>query len=96
MFTDSPGVAAYGHPRNEAAAGLALPPAFRIEPCEVNDPRRAEAETYIRDRFQHTHGAVIRTFMPTLLLLTRADEGTVPASAELDPTTRLLLPVWSG
>lgn len=44
-------------------------PAYRIATCGSGDPRRAEAEIFIRSRFLRSHGARVATFMPTLLLL---------------------------
>ena len=73
MFTDPACGVARAHYGDEATAEPALPGPFRIEACDANSPRRAEAERYVRERFRRTHGAVICTFMPKLLLLTRAD-----------------------
>lgn len=73
MLTDQTSVAVRIQHGDEATAGPALPGRFRIETCESDGPRRVEAERYVRARFRRTHGAVICTFMPTLLLLTRDD-----------------------
>jgi hypothetical protein len=73
LFTDPSSVAVCAHGRGETAATPSSLPELRIETCEVSSPRREEAEEYVRARFQHTHGATIRTFMPTLVLLTGAD-----------------------
>jgi hypothetical protein len=40
--------------------------------CRRADPRRAEAEAYVRARFHKTHGAQVVTFMPTFLLMQNA------------------------
>jgi hypothetical protein len=37
--------------------------------CRRADPRRAEAEAFVRARFQRTHGAQVVTFMPAFLLM---------------------------
>lgn len=73
MFTDQASVAARIHLGDEATVGPASPGPYRIETCSADGARRVEAERYVRARFRRTHGAAIRTFMPTLLLLTRAD-----------------------
>jgi hypothetical protein len=41
---------------------------FSIEVCSPSHPRRNEAERLIQQRFELTHAASIRTFMPSLLL----------------------------
>jgi hypothetical protein len=46
------------------------PPEYRISACEADEPRRREAEAFVRERFLRSHGAQVTTFMPTLLLLT--------------------------
>jgi hypothetical protein len=43
---------------------------YAITSCEIQDPRRARAEAFVRARFHRTHGAHVVTFMPSLLLLT--------------------------
>jgi thermostable hemolysin len=45
---------------------------YQIEICGPQDSMRAVAETFVRDCFYRTHRASIRTFMPTLLMLTDA------------------------
>jgi hypothetical protein len=56
--------------RQEISEGETGPAAERHEilRCELSDPRRAEAEAFVRARFHRTHGANIVTFMPVLLL----------------------------
>ena len=80
MFADPASAAARAHHGDEASAAPASLRTFRLETCEANASRRAEVERFIRERFRRTHGAVIRTFMPTLLLLTHAD-GTLAGVA---------------
>lgn len=46
--------------------------AHQILTCEIGNARRAEAEAFIRRRYQRSHGARVATFMPTLLLLVDA------------------------
>jgi hypothetical protein len=41
---------------------------FSIEICGPSHPRRIEAERLVQERFELTHAARIRTFMPLLLL----------------------------
>lgn len=77
-----------------ADAFEATPPArfphsrFRIVTCNADHPRRAEAESFVGERFNRTHGAKVRTFMPNLLLLTDTSDslwgvtGARPASSE--------------
>lgn len=43
---------------------------YEIVPCGANDSMREVAETFVREAFQRIHHASIRTFMPTLLVLT--------------------------
>lgn len=45
------------------ALGLGL----RLEPVRAGASGRGELEDYVRDAFARKHGAVVRTFMPTLL-----------------------------
>jgi hypothetical protein len=45
-------------------------PEYTIVSCDSGDPRREEAEAFIRKRFLRSHGARIVTFMPSLQLLT--------------------------
>jgi hypothetical protein len=52
----------------------------RIVVCGRDDSRRQEAEAFIRERFQRSHGALITTFMPTLLLLTEGGDGIAAVS----------------
>ncbi|MBX5461197.1 MAG: thermostable hemolysin [Steroidobacteraceae bacterium] len=45
---------------------------YRIEACSSCDKRRRDAEQFVRDRFERTHGARISELMPTLLILSNA------------------------
>jgi hypothetical protein len=58
-------------PREDARA----PSEYRVTACGESDPRRVEAEAFVRKRFLQSHGAHVATFMPTLLLLTDAHDG---------------------
>jgi len=56
-------------PRPErAGTGLpALGHGLRLEPVRAGGRGRVELEHYVRDAFARKHGAVVRSFMPTLL-----------------------------
>ena len=70
MFTDcagkptdcSSGAGTAGHVEHRQAKS-------RVVTCRTDDPRRAEAEAFVRERYRQKHGATIHTFMPTLLML---------------------------
>lgn len=54
----------------EAEEGHADSAKFSIEVCGSAHPRRIEAERLVQERFELTHAARVRTFMPSLLLFT--------------------------
>lgn len=51
--------------------GRSCPPSLghglRLDPVRAGTPGRIELEDYVRDAFARKHGAVVRSFMPTLL-----------------------------
>ncbi len=55
--------------RNERTRSClpALGHGLRLEPVRAGTPGRIELEDYVRDAFARKHGAVVRSFMPTLL-----------------------------
>jgi hypothetical protein len=74
LFTESAWTAA---PSSHSDAELSAAPEgslhrSRIVMCDTHHPRRLEAEAFVRNGFARTHGAVIQTFMPSLLMLTDA------------------------
>ena len=73
MFTELPSVSEERQTGSATREYAASPLEHRILVCGRDDSRRAEAEAFVRKRFLRSHGAHIATFMPTLLLLTRAD-----------------------
>jgi hypothetical protein len=80
LFTEQPTVAEERH-TSGPARDFARPDAkYQIAACDQTDPRRADAEAFVRNRFLRTHGAYIATFMPTLLLL-RGTHGELAAVA---------------
>jgi hypothetical protein len=55
-------------PRHRLAACLRPPgQGLRLEAVGASHPSRAELELYVRRAFEAKHGAVVRSFMPTLL-----------------------------
>jgi hypothetical protein len=80
LFTESHGVAADRQTLSASCEPAHVPSELRIAPCGRDDARRAEAEAFVRRRFQRSHGARIATFMPTLLLLTDATHELVAAA----------------
>jgi hypothetical protein len=52
----------------EVADAFSAAPRFSIEVCGRSHPRRSEAERFVQERFERTHEAKVRTFMPALLL----------------------------
>ena len=77
MFTDAPAVADERQLVGPSPGCPHISPEYRIESCGQDGSRRADAEEFVRKRFRATHGAHIATFMPTLLLLTGADDRLV-------------------
>jgi hypothetical protein len=67
-----PAVAEERHTSSAPREDARTPSEYRIVACGECDPRRVEAEAFVRKRFLRSHGAHVATFMPTLLLLTDA------------------------
>lgn len=65
---------------------------YRLDACCPCDKRRRDAEHFVRDCFERTHGARISEFMPTLLILSDAT-GSIRAVCgyRLARTERLFL-----
>jgi hypothetical protein len=74
LFTEPPAVVDERQISSAPRENVRIPSAYRIVPCRTSDARRTEAEAFVRKRFLRSHGAHIATFMPTLLLLTDADD----------------------
>lgn len=56
------------------ALALALPSAPRLVVHGIDDPRRTEVETFIRQVFARRYGADVRRFAPTLVSVQDQDE----------------------
>ena len=72
MFTYTTGVAEERQCPAESSETGREQSRHEISTCGLSDPRRVEAEAFVRARFQRTHGAHVVTFMPSLLLMTDA------------------------
>jgi hypothetical protein len=80
LFTDTPAVADERQTGSAPREHTRSSSEYRMLPCDRDDARRAEAEAFVRRRFQRSHGAHVSTFMPTLLLLTDGDNEIAAAA----------------